>query len=127
MGGAKNKFRQTDNIEGEIKVLMKALADLAPHPNSPHYSGPLFITQDGQFNPPVHGSRLKKAFSSATNNNSKVMRRQFNRMSHIERFKHAFYADLPKRLGIEANIAVYMRKLCSVRKNAVIYPRLQVA
>lgn len=141
MDGAKNNNRQTDNIEGEIKVLMKALADLAPHPDRPDYYGPLFISEDANFNPPTMlEGVLGAVFTNAANSNNQIAQINrtadmhagiinglFNRIANFESLRRAYYVDLPKRLGLEANIAASMRKLCSARKNALRYARLQAA
>lgn len=154
MGGVQNNIRQTDNIEGAITVLMKAISNLAPHPDRPAYHGPLFISVDSYFNPPAEydgmlGSMmletaLSTAFTSAARANDiadytstflqdrghsasyTIGRRGsltplFNECHKREILWRAYYADLPRRLGLEATIAQYMRKLCTARKNALRY------
>ncbi len=65
-GLLQNEIRQTD-IEGLLKRLMIELAKLAPHPDRPDYTGPLFISVDSEFKPPAEyegmlGSCLAEGF-----------------------------------------------------------------
>ena len=67
-------------IEGRIKGLAKQLFQLAPHPENPDHSGPLFISLHSQFKPAAEyegmlgsmmiESFLGEAFGEAANDNA---------------------------------------------------------
>lgn len=67
-------------IEGRIKGLAKQLFQLAPHPENPDHSGPLFISLNSEFKPAAEyegmlgsmmlESFLGEAFGEAANDNT---------------------------------------------------------
>ena len=141
MTGINNQNGQTGNLEGIIMGLMKELAKLAPHPNRPDYTGPLFISGTSEFKPPAEyegmmgsflmESTLQSEFTSAATNVAETvsnyitdrkqspLMRSFNTEAHRAALTNAYFADLPKRLGLESWIAHEQRKLYSLRKNAL--------
>lgn len=72
-----NIAEKARNIEGQIAALMGRLSQLAPHPDRPHYKGPLFIRSvsgikssaeyEGMLGSMVLESVLGAAFSEVAN------------------------------------------------------------